>query len=143
MIFGIFQKVNADRGKANPQARSSMPDEYQIQIALARTNLGLGKLDDAWKNLKTAGSLNAGLPDAYVYRGAYYIQKNDNKKAIDELERAISLDEKNVYAHYYAGHAYLRSGNPARAVEMFKIFISLAPGAPEVPKAQALVDALC
>lgn len=140
--LNLFQKVKVERENA-AQTSASLPDAYQIQIGLARANLGLEKYAEAWKNLETAEKLNAALPDVYVYRGVYYLRKDDNGKAIKELEKAIKMDPDNVYAHYYAGHAYLRSGNPARAVDMFKNFIELAPDAPEVPKAKALIDALC
>jgi regulator of sirC expression with transglutaminase-like and TPR domain len=55
----------------------------------------------------------------------------------------MKLDDKNAYAHYYAGYAYLRSGNPSKSVEAFKSFLQLAPAAPEAAKVKALVDALC
>jgi tetratricopeptide (TPR) repeat protein len=139
----IFQKVKADRAKAEPGKASAMPDEYQIQIALSRAHLGLKQNAEAWKILEAAEKAHPGFSDVHVYQGVYYLQMNDPKKAIKELEKAIQLDAKSVYANYYAGHAYLRLGNPQKAVEMFKIFISLAPQAPEVPKAQALITALC
>jgi tetratricopeptide (TPR) repeat protein len=139
----IFQKVEDDQGKVKLQKASNIPDEYQIQIALARAHLGLKQNAEAWKILESAEKAHPGFPDVHVYQGAYYIQVNDPKKAIKELEKAMQLDAKNIYAHYYAGHAYLRLGNPARAVDMFKIFIELAPNAPEAPKAKSLIFALC
>lgn len=134
----IFLKLEDER-----RSQTTVPDRFQIQIALARAHLGLKEYPEAWKNLEAAKKDNAYSPDVYVYRGVYYLQQNKEKKAIKELEMAIGLDEENAYAHYYAGHAYLRSGNPARAVDMFKAFIQLAPQAPEAAKANALIAALC
>ncbi len=138
----ILLKVKDHQDKAG-QARSAVPDEYQIQIALARAHLELKQNDEAWKNLESARKEHANGVEVYVYRGVYYLNQENVQKAIKELEKAMSLDENNVYAHYYAGHAYLRTGNPARAVNMFKIFLQLAPFAPEATKAKALIDALC
>jgi cytochrome c-type biogenesis protein CcmH/NrfG len=134
----IFLRLEDER-----LTQTAVPDKCQTQIALARARLGLKQYAEAWKNLEAAEKDNAYSPDVYVYRGVYYLQQNKEKKAIKELEKAIGLDEENAYAHYYAGHAYLRSGNPARAVDMFKTFIHLAPQAPEAAKANALIAALC
>ena len=139
----LFLKAKDDRGKSTQLTPSNVPDEFQIQIALARAHLGLDQFAEAWENLESAKKLNADAPDVFVYRGVYYLHREKQQKAVKELEKAIRLDEHNVYAHYYAGHAYLRLGNAARAVDMFKIFLNLAPYAPEAPKAKALIDALC
>ena len=133
------QDAMAKAGKGNP----ANPDEYQIRIALARTYLELKQNEEAWKNLEAANKLNAGAIDGYIYRGAYYINKANLPQAIKELEKAMNMDNNNAYAHYYAGYAYLRSGNPAKAVDMFKLFLQLAPQAPEAVKVKALIDALC
>jgi tetratricopeptide (TPR) repeat protein len=134
----IFLKLDDER-----RTQTTVPDTCQLQIALARAHLGLKEYPEAWKNLEAAKKDNAYSPDVYVYRGVYYLQQDKAKKAIKELEMALSLDEENAYAHYYAGHAHLRSGNPAKAVDMFKVFVQLAPQAPEAAKANALIAALC
>jgi tetratricopeptide (TPR) repeat protein len=139
----IFLKLKNARDKMAPKARPAVPDDFQIQIALARTRLELKQDDEAWKNLEAAEKDQPDAADVYVYRGAYYLQKQKNQQAIKELEKAIALDSHNAYAYYYAGHAYLRTGNPSKAVEEFKTFLQLAPLAPEAVKAKALVDALC
>jgi tetratricopeptide (TPR) repeat protein len=139
----IFLKVKDSQDKAERQARPRVPDEYQIQMALARARLELKQNDEAWKNLEAAKKEHADSSEVYVYRGLYYLNQGNPQKAIKELEKAMSMNENDAYAHYYAGHAYLRLGNPAGAVEMFKTFLQLAPYAPEAGKAKALVDALC
>jgi tetratricopeptide (TPR) repeat protein len=136
-----FLKVKDDLAKAGK--RPTAPDEYQLQIAMARANLGLKKYNEAWKSLEAAEKEHPNDSDVHAYKGAYYLQQEKIQDAIAELEKAMNLDEDNAYAHYYAGHAYLKSGNPARAVDMFKTFLQLAPLAPEATKAKALVDALC
>ncbi len=139
----VFLKVKDAQEKAERKTRPPVPDEYQIQIALARTFLELKQFPDALKVLESAQKEHSDSADVYVYLGYYYLQQEKLPQAIQELEKAISLDAQNAYAHYYAGHAYLRSGNPVKAVEMFKVFLILAPRAPEAPKAKALVEALC
>jgi cytochrome c-type biogenesis protein CcmH/NrfG len=139
----IFSKVLADVNSPGRQNQASVPNKYQIQIALARTRLELKQNDEALKNLETANKVRPNSVEVYVYRGVYYLNLKNPQKAVVELEKAISLDKKDAYAHYYAGRAYLQSGNPARAVEMFKTFLQLAPLAPEASRAKALVTELC
>lgn len=141
--LGIFLKAKNERAANKQLDKSAVPDEYQMQIALARTYLELKILPEAWTCLEAAAKVHADAADVYSFRGYYYLQQGDLVKANGELEKAIKLDAQNAYANYYLGLVCLRQGNPARAVELFKVFIQLAPLAPEAPKAKALVDALC
>jgi tetratricopeptide (TPR) repeat protein len=138
-----FLKVLADVDNPGRKVKTPVPTNYEIQIALARTRLELKQNAEALKNLEAANKVHPNSLEVYVYRGLYYINMKNAQKAIAELDKAIGLNKKDAYAHYYAGHAYLLSGNPARAVDEFKTFLELAPRAPEAVKAKALVDALC
>jgi tetratricopeptide (TPR) repeat protein len=131
------------KGAAGQQSKSAVPDEFQIQIALARTYLELKKLPEAWKNLDAAAKIHPDAADVYTFRGYYYLQQGDLKKAAKELEKAIELDKQNAYPNYYLGLVYLRQGNPSRAVELFKAFLQMAPQAPEAATTKALITALC
>jgi tetratricopeptide (TPR) repeat protein len=139
----IFLKLKQSRDNTDQRTRPSVPDECQIQIALARTRLELNQLDEAWKNLESARTANAKSSDVYVYRGAYYFQQEKYKEALKELEKAISMDAQNAYAFYYQGLAYQRSGEAEKTVNALKNFIKLAPYAPEAGKAKAIITSLC
>jgi tetratricopeptide (TPR) repeat protein len=126
-----FQKEKASVDKAASSVEAGIPDKGQMEIALTRAYLGLKKYPEVWECLEAAEKANANPADIHTFRGAYY------------LEKALELDSLNAYAYYYAGYAYLRLGNPARAVDMFEMFLRLAPYAPEAGKAKFLVDSLC
>jgi tetratricopeptide (TPR) repeat protein len=138
-----FLKVKDVSVKASKQSQSSIPSEYQIQVALARARLGLKQYAEAWKNLESATKESSHSSEVYMYRGLYYLQQNKNPEAIKELEKAISLDAKNAYAYYYAGVANDREKHAERAVELLRIFLKLAPNAPEAAEAQSIIDRLC
>jgi tetratricopeptide (TPR) repeat protein len=138
-----FLKVLADVDNPGLKVKPSDPNNYKIQIALARTHLELKQNAEALKNLEAANKVHPNGLEVYIYRGFYYINTDNAQKALTELEKAIGIDKKNAYAHYYAGQAHLRLGNPSRVVEELKMFLELAPMAPEAAKAKALVDALC
>ncbi len=139
--LNILLKVK--QSQADPRTRSAVPDEYQINLALARTHLELKQYEDAWKNLEAARSQSNNASDVYVYRGVYYFQLEKFPEALKELEKAISLDAKNPYAHYYEGLAYYKTGVADKAVSALKMFLQLYPNAPEAAKAKEIVDKLC
>jgi tetratricopeptide (TPR) repeat protein len=139
----IFLKLKQARDKTDQKARPAFPTECQIQVALARTRLELKQYDEAWKNLESARAENANYSDVYVYRGAYFLEREKPKEALKELDKAISLDSKNAYAFYYQGLAYMRSGEGEKAVDALKTFIQLAPFAPEYDKAKGIITSLC
>jgi tetratricopeptide (TPR) repeat protein len=138
-----FLKVSADADKPGRNTKAPAPDNYEIQIALARTHLELKQNAEALKNLEAANKIHPNSLQVCTYRGLYYINLKSYQKAIVELEKAISLDKKDAYAHFYAGYAYLYSGDPARAVDEYKTFMQLAPQAPDAVKAKSLITGLC
>ncbi|HJX34004.1 MAG TPA: tetratricopeptide repeat protein [Desulfatiglandales bacterium] len=138
-----FQKAKAHVDKAALSKKAGTPDKGQLEIALTRAYLGLKKYPEVWECLEAAEKANANPADIHTFRGAYYLERNNTENAVKELEKAIELDSLNAYAYYYAGYAYLRLGHPARAVDMFEMFLRLAPYAPEAGKAKFLVDSLC
>jgi cytochrome c-type biogenesis protein CcmH/NrfG len=139
----LFVRVYKSQQRADQRTRSAVPSEYQIQLAMAQARIGLKQYADAWKNLESARIEDGSASDVYVYRGLYYLEQDKIKEAEKELEKAIALDGKNPYAYYYAGLAHHKAGNPQRAVEDLKMFLQLAPNAPEAPKAKLLHDQLC
>jgi tetratricopeptide (TPR) repeat protein len=138
----IFMKVKQSQDRADQRTRPAVPDDYQINLAMARARLGLQQYTDAWKNLEQARIVNPSS-DVFVYRGVYYLQQEKLPEAIKELEKAVSLDAKNAYAYYYEGLAYYKSSQAEKAVDALKMFLQLYPGAPEAAKAKEIVDKLC
>jgi tetratricopeptide (TPR) repeat protein len=138
-----FQKEKVSVDKAASSVEAGIPDKGQLEISLTRAYLGLKKYPEVWECLEAAEKANANPADIHTFRGAYYLERKNTENAIKELEKALELDSLNAYAYYYAGYAYLRLGNPARAVDMFEMFLRLAPYAPEAGKAKFLVDSLC
>jgi tetratricopeptide (TPR) repeat protein len=138
-----FQKAKAAVDKGGLSGEAGIPDKGQLEIALTRAHLGLKQYPEVWECLEAAEKAKANPADIHAFRGAYYLERNDVENAAKELEKAIELDYLNAYAYYYSGYAYLRLGNPARAVDMFEMFLRLAPYAPEAAKAKFLIDSLC
>jgi tetratricopeptide (TPR) repeat protein len=134
--LGIFLKVKKSQDSAAPGARASVPNEYQIQLAMGRAHLALEQYDEAWNNIESARIEDGDSSEVFMYRGVYYLQQKKHEEAVKDLEKAISLDANNAYAYYYSGLAYYAMGNGKKAAEDLGTFIKLAPNAPEIEEAK-------
>lgn len=139
----ILLKAKASVDEAVASGKTKLPDKGQLEIALTQTYLGLKRIPEVLESLEAAEKVKANPVDIHTFRGAYYLEKNNVKEAAQELEKAIELDSQNPYTYYYTGFAHLRQGNPAKAVQMFQVFLTLSPYAPEAEKTKFLVDSLC
>lgn len=139
-----FQKAKVSVKQA--KISKNDPVRGQLEIALAWVCLDQKKTMEAWNHIKAAEKEKADPADIHTYRGAYYLEKGEVEKALGELEKAVELKSENPYTFFYAGIVFLRSERPTNvlnAVDMFKIFLELAPYAPEAEKIKFFVDNLC
>ncbi len=139
----VLQKAKASMDKAAGSGEAEVPDKGQLEIALTQAYLGLKRIPEVLESLEAAEKAKANPVDIHTFRGAYYLEQNSVQEASQELEKAIELDSQNAYTYYYAGFAHLRLGDPAKAVQMFQVFLRLTPYAPEAEKTRFLVDSLC
>jgi tetratricopeptide (TPR) repeat protein len=135
-----FKKVHGDLLRWDQWTRPTIPNEYQIQLALARANMALKLYDEAGRNLQLARIEDAGSSEVYLHYGVYYSDQKNYAEAIKALEKAISLDPKNAYAHYYIGMAYSESGQTGKMAAPFQTFLKLAPEAPEAAKVRSMIN---
>ncbi len=141
--LGIFQNLEDNINNKAVTKDTDVPTRGQVEIGLVRSYLGLKQYPDALKSIHVAERVKADPVDIHTYYGAYYLEKNDNSRAQKELETALNQKSQNPYTYYFAGISYLRSGLPTKAVEMFKVFLKLAPYAPEAEHAKFLINTLC
>jgi regulator of sirC expression with transglutaminase-like and TPR domain len=116
-----------------------------LQLAIALFEQG--KIDPAGVEMEQAKPLElTGTPaeqaDFYQYRGSYLGRKAKWAESAQDLEKAIQLDPKEPYNHYYIGVAYSNLKKPDKMVEHLQMFLKLAPTAPEAAKCKALLRAV-
>lgn len=138
-----LETVESEWEKTNQGSRPEVPSAYQIDIALTHVYLHLNQLDKAWTKLESAITLNPDSSDVFLYRGMYFYQTKKYEAAVKDLEKSIRLNSKNAYAYYYIGLSYSELGQAQKMVDAFKIFLKLAPGAPEAPDVKIKVDQNC
>ena len=140
--LGILKNLEANIDNKAVMKKTEIPTEGQVKIGLARAYLGLKKYPEALDMLNGAEA-KADSIDIHTYKGAYYLEINENNRAKDELEKALNLNSQNPYTFYYAGVCFLRLGDPQKAVKFFKEFLNMAPYAPEAERTKFLIDTLC
>ena len=138
-----LKTAKSEQEKASQSSRPAVPSVYQIDLALAQAHLGLDQLEEAWPKLESAKKEDPDSSDVFLYRGIYYYKQKDYAKAIESLDKTISLDSKKAYAYYYIGMAYTEIQDVQKMLDAFKIFLELAPDAPEAPDVKNRYDAAC
>ena len=77
-------------------------------------------LDTALYFFNRAIELDPTLAEAYEGRGSYYSQKAEKQKAIDDLNKSISLSPSNSPAYLILGGTYFRSRDYVDALRNYK-----------------------
>jgi tetratricopeptide (TPR) repeat protein len=138
-----FEEAEGQLKKTANASKSAVPSAYQLNLAMGQAHFQLQSYEKALTKLELAGKENPNSSDVFLYRGACFYKQKDFEKAIKDLEKAIKLDSENVYAYYYAGMTYFEMRQLASAGEVLRIFLKLAPNAPEAPAVKKLVDENC
>ena len=68
---------------------------------------------------------------AYYLRGLLYYEVGNNEMAIDNLEKAISIDPLNYRAFYNLSNLYYSTGNLSNAERIMLLGLQIQPESPE------------
>lgn len=118
------------RAKGGPQAA------YYLGVAQQQ----LKQLDEAIATLQGASAPQPALIP-YQIGVAYYL-KGSWDSAVEQLDRAISMDSGLAYAYYYRGRANDKRGRKDLLVNDMSRFLALAPSAPEAAQARAILNSV-
>lgn len=87
------------------------PDNALILYSLAQCYASQGELESAIRLLDQAIISNDDIINFYFNRGLYYYKLSNNKEAIKDYKRALSIDSTNCYVYYNLSLAYYFSNN--------------------------------
>jgi tetratricopeptide (TPR) repeat protein len=129
---------------ANSKARAiveAKPEDLRAQFYLGATLNRQQKPAQARQALQVA--LDGGFQPAMTkfQIGFGYLYEKQWQKAKDSLDEVVAADPKFAHAYYYRGLAWDKLGRKDNMLIDMNTFVSLAPGAPEASKAQALLAA--
>lgn len=94
----------------------------------------LDELDDAMIDYSKSISINPKMTDAYYNKAQITLSRKDIpnpdvKKAVEDLEKAIELDEKFVDALFAMAAAYKKLGDYHKALEYLEKLLQIEPKA--------------
>jgi Tfp pilus assembly protein PilF len=139
-----------DRNELNAQAHNNLGLLYQEKHLLAEsarelqraalieprnagthnnygvTLLMLGRLDESAAEFQTALSIDARHLDALINLSLAQRQLGQLDTAKETLLRVLNLAPQNAAAHYNLAQLYDQTGEPARAVEHYRMFLAYA-----------------
>ena len=115
------------------------PRKDQILAGVAQAYMGQGRLEEAERTIREALEARPDSAEANLALGKLHLHRKNYAEAAKALDKAIELNPKDPYAHYYAGIAYSNIGRQDRMVNEFQMFLKMAPDAPEAAKVRSLL----
>jgi tetratricopeptide (TPR) repeat protein len=140
--LGRFQEAEGHLKALSPEEQMTKDREAEVHLALGRVKIGQELYAEATKDLDMAVSLAPDNPEIRLRRAEAELQQKKYDLAVKDAEKAIEVEPRTAYAHYYAGIAYSNLKRPDKMAEHFRIFLELAPDAPEAAKIQSLLRSL-
>ncbi|KAI8447954.1 mitochondrial protein import receptor [Phakopsora pachyrhizi] len=104
---------------------SEKPDLLQAWVRKASVDMELGSLDAALRDFSKAIEINPDDPDVYYHRGQVYNVTEQHQEAIEDYRRSIELDPSFVFSHVQLAVAIYKTGEVAKAMEMFKEYLNI------------------
>ncbi|MGD9580057.1 MAG: tetratricopeptide repeat protein [Vampirovibrionia bacterium] len=85
----------------------SLPENAKLRLALGKSYLSVGNVEEARRELETAITLNPTDPECFLKLGNVVAEDQDFEMAIVYYQKALALDPFYVEALYCLGMAYV------------------------------------
>lgn len=106
-----------------PQKENDFMYLYVLSIAAD----GAGQKELSEKALTQLLNTGGDGPEFHLMLGKAYLNRQETQQAVEELERAASINPNLPFVHLNLGIAYVRAGDSARGEEEFRRDISIEP----------------
>jgi Flp pilus assembly protein TadD len=101
-----------------------------LYVALAESQIQIGRMVDARRSFETASQLNPASATVWLGLAKTALQLGDIKRAELSLKKAISIDAANAEAHLLFGYLHLRHQRMREALTSFQKASALSPSDP-------------
>lgn len=133
----LKEKDFAGAAEALAKVTELTPDNGQAFLLLGQAKLQAGSADEAIAALEKAHELEVPqaaklLSTTYLKQGAALLKEGKNAQAIEALEKSNSYQE-SANAYKLIANAYTKSGKSAQAIENYKKYLEVNPGAKDAP----------
>lgn len=130
---------------AYQSAINASPQDPTLYVALARVQVWAGLYEEAQANAENALLLNNNNAMAHaVHAWALDFQEGKNGQALEAIEEALKLDDRNAVIQAYYVEILVDSGfdNYAKAAEVSRVALALDPGIVETHRARGYILAV-
>ena len=120
-------EVQADTNKFpdNPNYKKSFINNYTGGMNLSRDKTKTNEAIALFQKTIDEGPPQFGTP--YQFIGESYLKLGDKQKGIENLEKAVQVDDYNVLAHYYLYSIAMESGDTATAQSHLQKIMKYSP----------------
>jgi tetratricopeptide (TPR) repeat protein len=122
--------------------KTAIDPKPEARVALGEAYLMQEKLDDAMRVLNEAEATQASNPKLWLNRGMISQKREKYADAAKQLDKALELDPRDGYAHYYMGLAQSKLKRTDLVIKHFELFLQLEPKAPEAARVRSLLRSL-
>ncbi|MDR2592441.1 MAG: tetratricopeptide repeat protein [Chitinispirillales bacterium] len=142
-MLGFAKEKTSDAAGASVAYKSAVAmfgNDKRKEALLARANLARSQLKSkavsfAFPHLQfivAADEKGAVVKDIYFLLADAYVESKDNPKAIASLEKAISVNSKNLEAYARLAELYEKNGQSDKAKKIYEQMVALSPNDPKV-----------
>lgn len=127
MARGYAYRALGEYQNAEEDFRNAYEESFGYHVAhwmRADVLLSLGRLDEALYEINKAIFIVEFDPIYFVTRGQIYISREEYKKAIVNITKALNAKPDYTYLHFVLGEVYLRSGDYESALEQYELALS-------------------
>ena len=114
---------------------STVPEALLAREKVARALIAKGEFSTALAHLNTivaADPEGSTVADGYFLLSEAYKGMKDTRNAIASLEKAISVNSRNVEAYARLADLYQSAGNNEKAKQTFEVLMGLSPDDPKI-----------
>jgi tetratricopeptide (TPR) repeat protein len=114
----------------------------QVFAPLTEAYRKMGLLEEAFRIAVRGVQFNPTFGGGRMALAKVFLDRDNLKAAIDELEKAVEYSADNILAHSLLADCYLKAKRPKEALKSFKMVLFLAPSNEKAIKAVKKLEAL-
>lgn len=113
------------------------PQRAEAYLERGNAHRSLVEPDAALADFQAAADLNPTLAEAHAGIAMIYVERNDQRHALEELNKSLSI-QPNIEAYYQRGLILDAQGEHKKAIDDYDLAIAVARDAPYMYRARAM-----